>query len=267
MRLGEPMCLPARLFGPDGEEIVDLDSWFLNAPPEKGLAQWKDGFSAREEAKSWLRSGRPQMPQELWSALSVLVPDADEIYGRPEHTTRVDKFARARQHDLFACLRRDGVMTTAIGIEAKACEDFDGTAGDRAAAAAPSNKHARCNLLARALFGREVLDEESGEILDVALSTHGYQLWTAAVGTVIETQRRDLPRAVLVVHQFRPRDVDAAAETGDKRDWAVALTENADAFDAFAKALEATGATSRETEFVKAGTKLDVLKVESYVDV
>jgi hypothetical protein len=42
------MCLPARLFGPDGEEIVDLDSWFVHAPPEKGLAQWKDGFSAKE---------------------------------------------------------------------------------------------------------------------------------------------------------------------------------------------------------------------------
>ena len=126
------MCLPARLFGPDGEEIVDLDSWFVHAPPEKGLAQWKDGFSAKEQAKAWLRSGRPQMPRELWSALSVLVPDADEVYGRPEHTTRLDKFSRARQHDLFGCLRRDGIMTAAIGIEAKACEDFDGTVGDRA---------------------------------------------------------------------------------------------------------------------------------------
>src|SRR5918997_1066937 len=82
------MCLPARLFGPDGDEIVDLDSWFEHAPPEKGLAQWKDGFSAKEQAKAWLRSGRPQMPHELWSALSVLVPDADEVYGRPEQEAR-----------------------------------------------------------------------------------------------------------------------------------------------------------------------------------
>jgi hypothetical protein len=35
---------------------------------------------------------------------------------------------------------------------------------------------------------------------------------------------------------------------------------------AFAKALEASGATSLETEFIEAGTKPDVLKVESYVD-
>jgi hypothetical protein len=260
------MSLPARLFGPDGEEIVDLDSWFLHAPPEKGLAQWRDGFSAKEQAKAWLRSGRPQMPRELWSALSVLAPDADEVYGRPEHTTRLDKFSRARQHDLFGCLRRDGVMTTAVGIEAKACEDFDGTVGDRASAAAPSKKRARCNLLSRALFGREVLDEDSGEVLNADLGAHGYQLWTAAVGTIIEAQKRDLPRAVLIVHQFRPRDLDAAAAAGDTREWATALSQNADTFDAFAKVLEASGATSLETEFVEAGTRLDVRKVESYVD-
>ena len=45
------------------------------------------------------------------------------------------------------------------------------------------------------------------------------------------------------------------------------MNENADAFAAFAKAFEASGSTSLETEFVEAGTRLDVLKVESYVDV
>jgi hypothetical protein len=70
-----------------------------------------------------------------------------------------------------------------------------------------------------------------------------------------------------VVHQFRPRDLDAAAGTGDTRDWATALSQNADAFALFAKALQASGAISLETEFIEAGTTLDVLKVESYVDV
>jgi hypothetical protein len=108
---------------------------------------------------------------------------------------------------------------------------------------------------------------DSGAVLDADLGGHGYQLWTAAVGTIIEAQKRGLPRAILVVHQFRPRDRDVAAGTDDKRDWATALNDNADAVSAFAKALEASGATSRETEFVEAGTRLDVLKVESYLDV
>ena len=56
----------ARVFGPDREEIHDLDSWFTHAPPEKGLAQWRDRYSAKEQAKAWLRGGSPAVPQELW---------------------------------------------------------------------------------------------------------------------------------------------------------------------------------------------------------
>jgi hypothetical protein len=260
------MSLPARLFAPDRCEIVDLDSWFVHAPPEKGLAQWKDGYSAKEQAKAWLRVGQPRMPDELHSAVSHFVPDADEVHGRPEHQTRLDKYSRARQHDLFACLRRDGVMTAAVGIEAKACEGFDGTVGARAAAKPPSKKRARCNLMARALFGHEVLDEESGEVLDAALGAHGYQLWTAAVGTVIEAQRRGLPRAVLIVHQFRPQKLDAALAAGDMRDWATALSHNAAALDSFAREFAACGSSTHQTEFVDPGTTLDVVKVESYIE-
>jgi hypothetical protein len=41
------------MFGPDGDEIVDLDSWFVHAPPEKGLAQW-----TTSPAAAWIdRSG------------------------------------------------------------------------------------------------------------------------------------------------------------------------------------------------------------------
>jgi hypothetical protein len=128
----------ARLFGTDREEIVDLDSWFAHAPPEKGAAQWKDGYSAKEQARAWLRSGRPMVPEELWSAIAELAGDVDEIYGRPEHPTRLDNYPRARHHDLFACPRRNGATLIVLGVEAKACESFDWTVSDRATAAAPS---------------------------------------------------------------------------------------------------------------------------------
>jgi hypothetical protein len=255
-----------RLFGTDNEEIHSLESWFLHAPPEKGLAQWKDGYSAKEQASAWLRPGRPSVPAELWSAIVELVGDADEVYGRPEHHTRLDRYSRARQHDLFGCARRGGATTRVVGVEAKACEGFDGTVGDRAAAVAPSKKRARCNLLGRALFGRAVLDEDTGAVLDPELSTHGYQLWTATVGTIIEAQKRDVEEAIIVVHQFRPKDLSAAGRPGDNRDWASALSANKAAFDSFAAALIDAGSQSYETEFVKAGTRLRVVKVESPID-
>jgi hypothetical protein len=104
-----------RLFGTDNEEIHSLDSWFLHARPEKGLVQWKDGYSAKEQAKAWLRRGQPSVPAELWSAIAGLVGDADEVYGRPEHQTRLDLYSRARQHDLFGCVRLNGATTRVIG--------------------------------------------------------------------------------------------------------------------------------------------------------
>ncbi len=254
------MPVAVRLFGPDRAEIVDLDSWLEHAPPEKGAAAWRDGYSAKEQAKAWLRPGSPAVPEELWPPLAELVAgDADSIYGRPEHRTTLDRYPRPRQHDMFACVRRGRETVLVVGVEAKACESFGGIVADRAPAAAPSNKRARCNLLSRALFGREVLDEETGEILDDGLSRHGYQLWTAAVGTIIEAQERDVGDAALVVHQFVPR----GARAGDARDWEAALAANADAVDAFVSDLRAAGSESHETEFVKPGTTLRVVKVES----
>jgi hypothetical protein len=258
------MAPTVRLFGRDREEIHDLDSWFAHAPPEKGMAQWRDGYSAKEQAKAWLRSGSPAVPEELWSTLEPLVAgEVDEVYARPEHTTRLDRFRRSRQHDLFACARRAGQTELVVGVEAKACESFDGVVADRASAAPPSNKRARCNLLSRALFERDVIDERTGAILDERLGRHGYQLWTAAVGTIIEAQRRGQGRALLVVHQFVPRDLTLAARADDARDWPSALTANAQALDAFVADLQAAGATSHQTEFVQRGTTLDVVKVQS----
>jgi hypothetical protein len=256
-----------RLFGVDRVEIDTEDAWLLHAPPEKGDDQWKDGYSAKEQAKAWLRSGGPEVPDEWWAAIAELAAEVDEIHGKPEHRTALDRFARRRQHDLFACLRRSGEMTAAVGVEAKACEDFDGLVRDRAGAEAPSNKRGRCNLLAGALFGRPVFDEDTGEILDARLAGHGYQLWTAAVGTLIEAQARDLADAILLVHQFRPRDLEAAARAGDRRRWASRLEQNETKLMAFAEDVAKAGGVSHETEFVKPGTRLHVVRVETVFDV
>lgn len=259
------MPLPARLFGPDREEIIDLDSWLVHAPPEKGEAQWRDGYSAKEQAKSWLKSGKPAMPDEVVAALADYV-EADEVNGRPEHRTKLDRFGHDRQHDLFACLRQGGETGLVAGIEAKACEPFGGLVSERASAEAPSNRRARCNLLSQALFGKPVFDEKIGTILDEDLASHGYQLWTAAVGTIIEAQARNVSECCLVVHQFRPADLEAAKDADDKRDWTAALDSNGAAFATFAAAIESAGSVSYGTPFVTPGTKLHVVKAESSID-
>lgn len=96
-RTEEISLLPkVRLFGTDGEEIRDLQSWLAHAPPEKGEAQWKDGYSAKEQAKVWLRPGHPAVPEEHWNALAPLVGGIDEIFARPEYRTRLDNGRQRR---------------------------------------------------------------------------------------------------------------------------------------------------------------------------
>jgi len=62
-----------------------------------------------------------------------------------------------------------------------------------------------------------------------------------------------------------PSDLAAASLAGDTRDWSSALATNAAAFDAFAAELAASGGVSHETPFVKAGTTLRVIKVQSAI--
>lgn len=65
----------------------------------------------------------------------------DRVYGQPEHHTKLDQYGKGRQHaDLFACVRREGETVLVAGIEAKACEGFDGVVADRAASTPPSNE-------------------------------------------------------------------------------------------------------------------------------
>jgi len=204
------------------------------------------------------------MPAEVGHALEAMgMPTVDGVYGRPEHQTRLDDFGRKRQHDMLVCARHQGSTAFVIGIEAKACEGFDGTVSERAAHGPPSNKRARCNLMSRALFGRDVLDLESGEVLAPELGAHGYQLWTAAVGTLVEAQARALSTAVLLVQQFEPGEGGPSSD--DRRNWGDARERNDAAFAAFAAAL-GRSATSHETKFVRAGTELTVAKVTSRLD-
>lgn len=53
-----------------GASIVDLQSWFENAPPAGGAAQWEDYRSAKELARAWCDSGIADCPYELNKALN-----------------------------------------------------------------------------------------------------------------------------------------------------------------------------------------------------
>lgn len=250
--------------GRDSETIGCLDGWYAHARPAGGWRQWVDGHSAKEQANAWLRDGSPAVPAEILAALEeVGVADVLSVTAYPEHETPLDRFGRGgrgnRNHDVLMIARRRSGATVVVGIEAKACEDFDGVVATRIAAAPPSNQPHRANLLARALFGRDVCDLDTGSVLSPDLAAAGYQLWTAAVGTLIEAAKHDVALAIVIVHQFAP-DPASAVRPGDRRNWRGALADNNAALTTFAAAVEAAGGVSRSTEFVRAGIQIRIAK-------
>lgn len=92
-----------------------------------------------------------------------------------------------------------------------------------------------------------------------AYSWYPCDAWTAAVGTIIEAQNRDMDACALVIHQFRP----AAPIPDDKRDWLAVLAANQAQVEEFAAAVHAAGSVSFETGFVRPGTRLHVVTVDT----
>lgn len=263
----QPSNLPdVSVVGRGRQPILTLDDWFAHAPPAGGCKQWVDGYSAKEQAKAWTRTKSPAVPVEILAALrDADIDDLQSLTAYPEHETPLDRLARGgkgnRNHDLLAIVTRANGDTVAIGIEAKACEGFDGLVGARARVPAPSRQPQRANLLSRALFGRDVCDVSTRAVLDPDLAAHGYQLWTAAVGTLIEAAEHSAAIAVLIVHQFVPQPPDGRP-VGDRRNWEAALANNDKALASFIGALTGGGgpALSHRTEFVPAGIELRVRK-------
>jgi len=198
--------LPLRLTGPGGS-IRTPWSWFAEAPPKDGERHWKDGRSALELARAWCRSSQPQPPAEFLEALGNH-PDTAGFTAWDavaELVTPLPLPGEGRNHDL-AVVGVTGGIPTFVGVEAKAGEPF----GDRTIRqywmekfGSKSNVPARIAALVDVVFGAKVPLTSTCEVPD-GLGDRGYQLLTAAAGTMLEARRRHCRRAVLLVHEFRP---------------------------------------------------------------
>ncbi len=164
----DPSMPKVIIVGRDDEHILSLDDWFAHAPPAGGAKQWVDGYSAKEQAKAWLPDGAPAIPPEILGALTGAgVRDIVPLTAYPEHETPLDKFGRGRKgnrnHDLLAVASTANGEAVVIGIEAKACEGFDGVVASRLGVPARARSLIG-NLLSRALFGRDVCDVNTGAV-------------------------------------------------------------------------------------------------------
>lgn len=181
----------------DRQKIFSVEDWFETCPPKKRDAHWKDGYSAKEAAKSWFRHGEPRVPSELTALFSTALEFADLRIAtvHPEIQTKLDDYQGGRNADLLL-LGAAGKVPVAVSVEAKAGEQFGPVIGPYVQKAVTSKIPSRIEALSQAIFGRPVVS------YDKEIVTLRYQLLHALAGAAIEAHDRGAARAAMVVHYF-----------------------------------------------------------------
>ena len=197
---------PLVVRGPRGR-IDSIWSWYSCAPPKDPPKQWKERCSAMEVARAWCVGGRPKIPHVVTSTLDQNPATAGFVGWDVdvEHVTTFDGFpGEGRNHDLVI-VGECGARPTLVAIEAKALEPFGESVQVTVTRAlkrsTKSRVPQRVDLLSDAVRGKPAM-ADGQPIVDVEIAEIGYQLFTAAVGAVVEADRRHCPQAVVLIHRF-----------------------------------------------------------------
>ena len=183
-----------------GRRLATLDEWFRYAPPRGKKKHWKDGRSAKENARLWLDAA-PCLPPGI---ADILRSCADvgilrSWHAEPETEIPFDSFRGPANIDLLLTCD-DEIGPLVVAVEAKADEPFGDTiektlskANKRLEKASGSKGVERVKNLA-AQFG---LSLEQQEVLNLR-----YQLFTLTAAALAEAERRAAQRAIVIIHEY-----------------------------------------------------------------
>jgi len=196
-----------------GHEILSVEDWFRYAPPKMGARHWKDGRSAKELARCWLRNGAASPPRELQLLLEQAFGMEIEFYeAKPECVIELDDFRGEHRNCDLVVVCHAGTQTIAINIEAKADEPFGDTIGGYydQKVKSQSNAPARIRQLSLAVFGR---------LPDETIRRLRYQLLHAAAATIIEAAACGAELGLFLVHEFRSKSLSDNRLRQNSMDW------------------------------------------------
>lgn len=183
-----------------GRPLITLDEWRSSCFDGAKRHHWKDGRSAKENARAWIDAA-PDLPPDIAQVLAACrdIGPLRRWCAEPEACVRIDGFDGPPNIDLLV-VGEDHHGPVVIAIEAKADEEFGKELADqyrRARANRVSNP--RSNAVARieVLLDRFALDIEDPHVLRLR-----YQLFTATAAALKEAELRSSKRAVLIVHEF-----------------------------------------------------------------
>jgi len=166
-----------------------VENWkqFL-AEPEK---QWKDGYSAKELAKSW--EGSCGFPKDIKDALnkSGHFKDLELLLAFPEYQVALDNEKAPSQNDIWMLARTKEALVS-IAVEGKVAESFGPTLEKWLST--PSD-----GKINRLSFLKDKLELESDISPDIR-----YQLLHRTASAIIQAEKFHAKHAVMIVHSFYP---------------------------------------------------------------
>ena len=180
--------------------LTTIDEWRRFAPPKRDI-HWKDGRSAKENARAWTEAA-PTLQPEIAHVLDNC-PDIGPLRrwsAEPEARIAIDRFRGEQPNIDLLLVAEDDSGPLVVAIEAKADETFGNPLVDqyaRARAALESNPRSKAVARIEALLARFALDLQDRDVQQLR-----YQLLTATAAVLAEAERRFSARAVLIVHEF-----------------------------------------------------------------
>lgn len=180
--------------------LTTIDQWRLSCFDGAKRCHWKDGRSAKENARAWLDAAPSLQPDvaQILAACRDIGP-LRQWLAEPEARITIDSFRGPPNIDLLV-VAEDDHGPVVIAIEAKADETFGNELADQyrlARAERVSNPRSKAVARIEALLDRFALDIEQPHVLKLR-----YQLLTATAAVLAEANRRTSSRAVLIVHEF-----------------------------------------------------------------
>lgn len=192
------------------DKIESLTEWFDKCPPQKGIAHWKDGRSAKETAKLWLST----IPAEF---LEIVKPfDLKFNVCSPEYVTKFDKNGgNGRNHDLIILAENEATKPVVITIESKVDEPY----GD-SVSITYNKAEKRFEKNERSLGIKRIIDLEFALFGDKHndLSHIRYQLITAVAGTIAEAKKQKTKTAILLIQTSITSDIDENKYEANQKD-------------------------------------------------
>lgn len=184
----------------DGHTLTTIATWYRLARPKRGF-HWKDGRSAKENARAWINAA-PRLQPEVAQVLASCdgIGPLRRWHAEPERRTRIDEFAGEPPNIDLMLFAEDGHGPVVVAIEAKADEPFGNRLSvqyAKAKAAFASKPTSKALNRIEALLNRFALDFEQRDVKRLR-----YQLLTGTAAALEEARRRSSKRAVLLIHEF-----------------------------------------------------------------